>query len=316
MLYFINVRYPPNVGKLFLYSDWIYIAFYPEPFELESYGYTPERFQEKGVSDYFIENVLFGVFYIALALVLYPVTYMVKSLLEAEYAVSYKQQRMLQLPRKLSRSQSLQRIIYHQHQDQFYLVEYVRKQDFLDIPALYHSLYTSAQQYNLHFVGIVLSVINLTFLDFQMAAVLQLMFSPLDDAVLLLNLALSIASQLVIFAILYYYWLRLHQSQDTLNHPIYKQRFGLLYELFKVRRSYSQYYMLILTVKKILFMNFLIVFFMFPFVQNVSLLLVSLADIIFLIYDFPFVTLSEALPTLISEQMLFATLIGTTLLAY
>lgn len=184
------------------------------------------------------------------------------------------------------------------------------------MPKIYQSLYKSAEQYNLHFIGIVLNVVNLTFLDFQMASLLQLLFSPLNDFMLIFNLILSIICQILIIAIILYYWKRLNQSEDTLKHQIYKQRFGLLYEQFKIRKNYSQYYMLIVTIKKILFMNLLILFFFYPFVQSLSLLFICLNDILFLLYDFPFVSIKDSIGTMMIEQTLFLTIIGSTLLAY
>ncbi|CAD8093520.1 unnamed protein product [Paramecium sonneborni] len=302
-LYYINIYFPENVRMFFQNTAWGDFIIFPtffiinqstDPYYIES----PTKFMEKGVDPIFLNNTWTCFAIIILTIIAQIISYLLLFILECIWPPLKQTKKQVQVSFNkffsLNNTKVYANEVAQNRQNSQIQIKathvLIQKKRFPDfINKIYQPLY----EFKINFLSNFIKSLNLTFLDLVLAIILQITTVPkylLDYSIVLINQILSYISIGICLFTLYLSYNVTLKHHSLLDHNIYKNQYGTLYENINTKSSTALMYSFINLNRKALFIIVVVYFYYQPLLQTLFCCFISFLNIALMIYENPFIS--------------------------
>ncbi|CAD8156328.1 unnamed protein product [Paramecium octaurelia] len=327
-LYYINIYFPENVRMFFQKSAWGDFQLFPAFFVLNEptdpyYIESPKKFMEKGVDPIFLNNTWTCFAIIAITIAVQLFSCVVLFILECIWPpitqkTSSFSNKIFQLHETKASPNKFNSNLFSKQKNQQAPVELIHQiiiNPRRRFPYLIDKIYQPLHKFKVNFLSNFLKSLNLAFLDLVLAIILQITTVPsslMDYQIVFANQIFSYVSISVCVFILIVSYYVTTKHHMLLDHEIFQNQYGTLYESINTKSSTAMMYSFINLNRKALFVIVVVYFYYQPLLQTVFCCFISFLNIALIIYENPFTSNAELIQNGVPDFCIFVLMLLST----
>ncbi|CAD8062677.1 unnamed protein product [Paramecium primaurelia] len=331
-LYYINIYFPENVRMFFQKSAWGDFQLFPAFFVLNEptdpyYIESPKKFMEKGVDPIFLNNTWTCFAIIAITISVQILSCLILVILEFIWPpVTQKTQlSSIKIFQLNETKQSPSNKFKSNTENKFTKIKMQKAQVEMQnkiilnpkkrFPYLIDKIYQPLHKFKINFLSNFIKSLNLAFLDLVLAIILQITTIPsslMDYQIVFINQILSYVSiSVCVFTLIISYYVTTKHHM-LLDHEIFQNQYGTLYESINTKSSTAMMYSFINLNRKALFIIVVVYFYYQPLLQTVFSCFISFLNIALILYENPFTSNAELIQNGVPDFCIFVLMLLST----